>query len=107
MVWDPYPPLPLGAVRDLLGVARGLYLVAREAADPDATRLESLERVGKTLQAVLGAASAPPGTGDHVHAWAAAEGAVRALRELTVGSPDQHALVDVLSRRVARPGSMG
>jgi hypothetical protein len=53
--WNPYPPLPLGAVRDLLGITRAMYR-ATVADDPrDVCRLQALEDIGRTLRAVLSA----------------------------------------------------
>lgn len=104
MTWNPYPPLPLGAVRDLLGLTRGLYRATLADEPRDISRLESLEKVGKTLRAVLGAARAYPGTNDHLDAWAAAE---RATRELAAAAGASLApLVAATARRIRRPGSM-
>jgi hypothetical protein len=106
VTWNPYPPLPLAAVRDLLGIARAMYR-ATLADDPrDVVRLQALEDVGRTLQAVLGAGGAPPGTIPHVEAWTAAERATKALGELVMESTELAPLVAATARRISRPGSM-
>lgn len=103
MAWNPYPPLPVEALRDLLGITRALYRAGRDDAPGDLERLRKLERVGKTLRAVLQASGAAPGTSTHVEAWAAAERAVRELREVAA---EALPLVEAMARLVTRPGSM-
>jgi hypothetical protein len=106
MTWNPYPPLPFAAVRDLLGITRAMYR-ATLADDPrDVVRLQALEDVGRTLKAVLGARGAPPGTIQHVEAWSAAERATKALGELVAESTELAPLIAVTARRVSRPGAM-
>jgi hypothetical protein len=100
--WNPYPPLPLGAVRDLLGITRAMYR-ATVADDPrDVCRLQALEDIGRTLRAVLSARRAPPGTIAHLEAWTAAEHATRALGELVGESLELAPLVAATARRVSR-----
>lgn len=106
MNWNPYPPLPLGALRDLLGIARGLYR-ATLADDPrDVARLQALEDIGRTLRAALGAAGAHPGTIAHGEAWTAAQRATKALGALVADSP-LAPVVAATARCIRRPGSMG
>jgi hypothetical protein len=83
--WNPYPPLPIGAVRDLLGITRALYRFAAEVEPRDEERLRALAEVGKTLRGVLRASRAHPGTIGHGEAWSAAERAARALGGLVNG----------------------
>ena len=106
VTWSPYPPLPAGAIRDLLGITRALYCLARDAGAGDAARLEALASIGRTLSAVLAAASAAPGTTEHGQAWLAVERAKRELAELVAHSPDVAALVAATAQRISRPGSM-
>jgi hypothetical protein len=102
VTWNPYPPLPLGALRDLLGITRALYR-ATVANDPrDVVRLQELEDIGKTLQAVLRAGRAHPGTIAHLEAWEAAERATKALGALVAQSMELAPLVEATARRVSR-----
>jgi hypothetical protein len=102
VTWNPYPPLPLGALRDLLGITRAMYRATLEHDPRDVVRLQALEDVGKTLRAVLRARRAPPGTTAQLEAWEAAERATRALGELVRDSMDLAPLVDATARRVSR-----
>ncbi len=106
MTWDPYPPLPLGAVRDLLGITRALYRAALMDEPRDAERLQALDRIGRMFQAVLGAAHAHRGTAPHVEAWAAAECATRALGDIVGESTLLGPVIAATARRLSRPGSM-
>lgn len=106
MTWNPYPPLPLADLRDLLGIARAMYRAAQAEDAPDAAQLQALEGIGKTLRAVLGAAASHPGTNAHIEAWMEAERATKALRELVSGS-GLAPIVEATAKRVSRPGSMG
>lgn len=106
MTWNPYPPLPARALRDLLGITRAMYRAALEAEPRDATRLRTLEEIGRTLRAVLRERPAPPGTIDHGNAWAAAERATTALKELVADSAPLAQLIGATARLVARHGSM-
>jgi hypothetical protein len=107
VTWNPYPRLPLGAVRDLLGVARALYRTALADEPRDVGRLEALEEIGTTLRAVLRAAHAHPGTNPHLDAWVAAERATQALVQLVGQSMQLGPVVAAMARRVSRPASMG
>jgi hypothetical protein len=106
VTWNPYPPLPLEPLRDLLGITRALYRATRRATPQDAGRLQALEDIGMTLRAVLRASSAHPGTIDHLNAWAAAERATQALEELVDDSMPLGPLIASTARRISRPGSM-
>jgi hypothetical protein len=107
VTWDPYPPLPIGALRDLLGITRALYRTTQLDDPRDARRLHALEDIGRTLRAVLRAAHARPGTIDHLNAWGAAERATRALGALVGESTPLAPVIAATARRVSRPGSMG
>jgi hypothetical protein len=101
--WNPYPPLPVAAIRDLSGLVRVMYRAA--AAEEDAARLEALASIGGSLRFALRGAGAHPGTIAHLDAWAAAERAARALEQLVKGTP-LAPLVAATSGRISRPGSM-
>jgi hypothetical protein len=53
VTWDPYPPLPRGALRDLLGISRALYRATLLENPRDVGRLQALEAIGKTLRVVF------------------------------------------------------
>lgn len=102
MNWNPYPPLPLGALRDLLGITRAMYR-ATVLDDPrDVCRLQALKDIGRTLRAVLAARRAPRGTNAHLEAWVAAERATKALGELVGESLELAPLIAATARRVSR-----
>ena len=106
MTWNPYPPLPVGAVRDLLGITRALYRTALNGDPRDVAKLQALADIGGTLRAALRAAPAPPGTIDHFNAWAAAERATKALGELVGDETPLGPLIAATAQRFSRPGSM-
>lgn len=73
----------------------------------DEARLEGLACVGKTLQAVLKAARAAPGTVTHGEAWLAAERVTKELRGLAGETTLLGPIVDATAKRVSRnAGSM-
>ncbi|MEZ4224931.1 MAG: hypothetical protein R3B13_28515 [Polyangiaceae bacterium] len=75
-------PFPFEAVRDLLGIARAMYVAAQRDSAGSA-RLERLEKVGVQLrQAIDLALEHEPGTLGHAAAWQRAEAATRRLGEL-------------------------
>lgn len=105
MSWNPYPPVPRGALRDLLGITRALYRAAREAAPPDEARLAALEGVGKALKEALRLSKgAAPGTISHGSAHAAATRAIAELQQLV--GPELHAVLAATARCFKSPGSM-
>lgn len=107
VTWNPYPPLPIGALRDLLGITRALYRATLDSEPRDEGRLQALGEIGRTLKAVLKQSHAPPGTIDHGTAWAAAERAARALTDLVDDEQRLGPVVAVTARRISRgPGSM-
>lgn len=107
MTWNPYPSLPLGAVRDLLGITRALYRAALAESPCNDDRLETIEGIGRTLRAILRAARAHPGTIAHLDAWVAAERVIKALEDLVGDSTPLAPLIASTARRFSRPGSMG
>ncbi len=106
MAWNPYPPLPVGPLRDLLCITRLLYRAAAAHQARDLGRLLALEAIGKALRTALRLSDAPPGTVDHGTAWAAAERAQRGLTLLVRGEPTLAALIEPTTRLIQRPGSM-
>src|SRR5688572_23894110 len=92
--WNPYPPLPREAVRDLLGIVRAMYR-ATIARDPrDVVRLQTLTEIGRDFRAALAGAKGHPGTLPYQYAWEAAERATRRLGEL-VGDEKEAQPVEV------------
>lgn len=108
MNWNPYPRLPAGAVRDLLGITRALYR-ATLAEDPrDVVRLQALADIGRALRSALRASAAHPGTLAHLQAWAVAEEATKALGELVGEAMPLGPLISATARCVKRkPSTMG
>jgi hypothetical protein len=106
VTWNPYPPLPAGPLRDLLGITRALYRAGMTEEPRDAARLAALEEIGRTLKAALRASRAPPGTITHGEARAAAERATRALRELVSESTLLGPVIAAIARLISRSGSM-
>lgn len=94
--------LPLGAVRDLLGIARALYR-AELAGAGDPVRLEELRRVGEHLKTALELATkVGPGTLGHSAAWSHAEQAVEALGALVADGTTVASTLPATAARVRR-----
>lgn len=106
MTWDPYPPLPIGALRDLLGITRALYRTTVLESPRDVARLHALEEIGRTLRAVIRARHEHPGTVGHLNAWGAAERATQALGDLVGESTPLAPVIAAAARCISRPGSM-
>jgi len=108
VTWNPYPRLPAGVVRDLLGITRALYR-ATLAEDPrDVARLQALEDIGKSLRSALRATAAHPGTLAHLQAWAVAEQATKKLGELVGETMPLAPLIAAIAPCVKRkPSTMG
>lgn len=105
MSWNPYPPLPRGALRDLLSLTRMLYRAANEADPRDDGRIQALEGIGKTLREALRLSKgAAPGTISHATAHAAVERAIVELQQLV--GPEVQAVLEATARCFRRPGSM-
>lgn len=81
-------PLPLDAIRDLLGLVRALYRVEGEG-NADSYRLARLASVGLGLQRALELGSDQPdvGSAEHQAAWKQAE---QACSELPGALPMAH-----------------
>jgi hypothetical protein len=106
--WNPYPPLPREAVRDLLGITRALYRVTLAEDPRDVVRLQRLADIGRELRAALQGSQGHPGTIQHQYAWEAAERATRALGELVGDATPLEPLVRATCARVKRePLKMG
>jgi hypothetical protein len=70
--------MPLDAVRDLLGIARAMWLAWHEQSEP--LILEELRGIGEDLAwALKWGQRSPPGTGGHRAAYDRAEDATRRL----------------------------
>jgi hypothetical protein len=96
----------VGALRDLLGITRALYRAATDDEPRDATRLQALEEIGRTLKAVLRASRAHPGTITHGDAWLAAERVPKALQALIGASMLIAPVIAATARRISRSSSM-
>jgi hypothetical protein len=89
--------LPLEVMRDLLGVARALY-VAWRAQGVSSTRLADLRAVGRDLaEALKLAARTDPGTLGHCAAWDKADRATERLGRL-IGSDERTTTLVVAAR---------
>jgi hypothetical protein len=103
--WNPYPPLPRGALRDLLSLTRLLYRAAAEAEPRDEARLQTLQRIGLAFKEALQLPKgAVPGTIAHGTAHAAVMMAIEQLKEL-VGA-ELSPVLAATARCFKRPGSM-
>lgn len=79
-------PLPVDAIRDLLGIVRSIYEAEKRSGATKA-ELEKIARVGRLLKNALDLSTSVPGTMGHRSAWAQAEEGARRVADL----------VDVLS----------
>lgn len=95
-------PLPLEAVRDLLGVARALYS-AEKARGAGARRLAELEAVGRDLASALDLArDTPPNSMGQRAAWQKAERALEKLAELVDVVAPLQPVLEAAGARVRR-----
>ncbi len=74
-------PLPVDAIRDLLGIVRSAYEAERRGGASRA-ELARIERVGKLLHNALSLAGSAPGTMGHRAAWEQAEEGARRVADL-------------------------
>lgn len=97
---DPSSPLPLGVVRDLLGIARALYRAELGRPDAHPDKLEALVAIGQDLRLALelGERSAPGTLGSR----AARNRAERATDALGSIVADEVALAPVVAATAAR-----
>ncbi len=106
LTWNPYPPLPIGAIKDLLGITRALYRFTVETDPKDVVKLQELTDIGRAFRAALLQAKAPPGTIDHSNARGAAERATRALGALVQGAGLEPIVSAAAARIVGVKGRM-
>jgi hypothetical protein len=93
-------PFPLEAVRDLLGIVRALYTVAKESGAGRA-ELARIARVGKDLsEAIEIAVATRPGTVGHTAALGRAEEATRRVGDLVDALTPAEPLVQAARARV-------
>src|SRR5687768_85017 len=75
-------PIPLHALRDMLGIVRSIYAAEKAEGAPE-HRLNRIKTVGRGLKdAITMARQATPGTVSHYAAWQAAEKATAAVCDL-------------------------
>ncbi len=96
-------PLPVEAVRDLLGIVRALYRAGLEHRGHPIT-LEALRGIGTDLAEALELATrCQPDTLGHVAAWTKAERAAKALGELVDAAMPLKPAVDAALVRMRAP----
>jgi hypothetical protein len=95
--------LPIGTVRDLLGIVRGLYRVWSEHRPATENELGELRGIGQDLRAALDLASrTKPDSVGHRAAWAKAERATQKLCALVTEQDRLLAPIDALARKLRR-----
>ena len=93
-------PLPLEALRDLIGVVRALY-AAWKTNRANVLDLEELASIGKDLSAALKLAQrTPPNTLGHRAAWSRAEDATKRLGHLVGKLESLHSTLEAATARV-------
>lgn len=98
---NPRDQLPLEAVRDLLGVCRGLYRAWSEHRPATENALGELRAIGQDLRAALDLASrTKPDSVGHRAAWTKADRACRKLGELVSDQDKLRLPIDALVRKV-------
>jgi hypothetical protein len=98
-------PIPLEALRDLIGVCRALY-AAWSTAGASPIELEELLQVGKDLrEAYRLARNTPPNTLGHRAAWSRAEAATQRLGHLVSELERLQPVVAAATKRVIASGS--
>lgn len=96
-------PFPKEAVRDLIGIARGLYLALRRMGPGHGQQLSRVTAVGAKLSRALDKASkGGPGTWNQTTAWLMAEEAAKELGELVDMYMPAKVLINAVSSRVKR-----
>jgi hypothetical protein len=94
-------PFPAEAVRDLIGIVRALYLVAKQSG-AGRSDLMRIERVGRDLAtALLLARRSPPGTIGQSAAWKRAEEAALRAGDLVNALTPAEPLLQAARARVA------
>lgn len=98
--------LPLEAVRDLIGIARAMYLAAKR--DGASARAAELAEIGKRLKHALDLGMTDPRSLGHRAAWSHAEEATSRLMRListtTALAPVAQAAVLRIRRHRSAPG---
>ncbi|MFZ5894740.1 MAG: hypothetical protein ACOY0T_26995 [Myxococcota bacterium] len=96
-------PLPIEALRDLLGIVRALFAAwTRAKAGP--IELEELAHIGRELRAALDLArKTEPGTLGHRAAWSRAEEATRLLGHLVGKLEPLHPVLEAAVQRALAP----
>ncbi len=79
-------PLPVEAIRDLLGLVRGLY-AARQREFAGKFALAELEAIGNQLKNALRLAKSSPGTVGYRSAWSQAEDACARIGRMVANLP--------------------
>ena len=74
-------PLPVEAIRDLLGIVRAVYEAEKRGGASKAL-LARIERVGRLLHNAVALAGSAPGTMGHRAAWEQAEEGARRAADL-------------------------
>lgn len=93
-------PLPIEAVRDLLGIARSLY-AARKGQGASAAELARIAKIGRLLDDAIGlAARYAPGSVGARAAWRKAEDAIALLGALVDVTVPAEPIVRAAGRRV-------
>lgn len=96
----PEEPLPVETVRDLLGLARGLYALAK---DRKATaQMRELEAIGRDFREALELAKAGPGTLGGRAAWSHAERATERLGLVIDSLTALRTVFEASARRLVR-----
>ncbi len=95
-------PFPFEAVRDLVGILRAMYAVARRQGSGE-RRLATIRSVGDSLRQALDLAMEhAPGTLGHAAAWQRAEHATKALGDLADVTTPLEPMLEAAGDRVRR-----
>lgn len=93
-------PLPLQAVRDLLGIVRAMFRAAREEGAGPA-RLQRIAEAGRRLNVAIELASeTEPNTVGHRAAWLHAEAAIRLIGDEVSVTSTLEPIVAAAGRRI-------
>ena len=97
---EPAEPLPIESVRDLLGIARALYRVAKDRGA--LAQAKELEAIGKQYRTALQLArETEPGTLGHRAAWQHAAHATERLGSLIGGVTEMRPAFEATARRLS------
>lgn len=99
---SPGAPFPFEAVRDLLGLIRGIF-AARKTAGAQKRELDRTAAVGESLRMALELATeSSPNTVGMRAAWSRAEGATRDAGDLVKLTDEARPIVEAAARRMRR-----